>query len=312
MLMGAYIRRRLIQSVVVVWGVSVLVFFLLRLAPGDPVSLLLVESASPEQVAEAKAKWGLDQPIPVQYAVFLGRALRGDLGDSLFFQQPAIEVLMERMPATLQLSAAALLFSLSVAIPIGLLSALKRDSFWDYLGTGLAMLGQAIPPYWLGIMLILVFSVSLGWFPTSGRGTLSHLVLPAITLGSVLMALVTRLVRSGMLDVLGEDYVRTARAKGLRERSVIVRHALRNILIPLVTVIGLQLGALFGGAVITESIFAWPGVGRLALQSINARDYPMVQASVLVISVVYVFLNLAVDLLYVYLDPRIRYNRNAS
>lgn len=310
--MGAYIRRRLLQSVVVVWGVSVLVFFLLRLAPGDPVSLLLVESASPEQVAEAQAKWGLDKPIPVQYAVFLGRALRGDLGDSLFFQQPAIEVLMERMPATLQLSAAALLFSLSVAIPIGLLSALKRDTFWDYLGTGLAMIGQAIPPYWLGIMLILVFAVALGWFPTSGRGTLRHLVLPAITLGSVLMALVTRLVRSGMLDVLGEDYVRTARAKGLRERTVIMRHALRNILIPLVTVIGLQLGALFGGAVITESIFAWPGVGRLALQSINARDYPMVQAAVLVISVVYVFLNLAVDLLYVYLDPRIRYDRNTS
>ena len=217
---------------------------------------------------------------------------------------------MERMPATLQLSAAALLFSLSVAIPIGMLSALKRDTFWDYLGTSLAMLGQAIPPYWLGIMLILVFSVALGWFPTSGRGTLAHLVLPAITLGSVLMALVTRLVRSGMLDVLGEDYVRTARAKGLRERVVIMRHALRNILIPLVTVVGLQLGALFGGAVITESIFAWPGVGRLALQSINARDYPMVQAAVLVISIVYVFLNLAVDLLYVYLDPRIRYDRS--
>jgi ABC-type dipeptide/oligopeptide/nickel transport system permease component len=173
------------------------------------------------------------------------------------------------------------------------------------------MLGQAIPPYWLGIMLILVFSVALGWFPTSGRGTLAHLVLPAITLGSVLMALVTRLVRSGMLDVLGEDYVRTARAKGLRERVVIMRHALRNILIPLVTVVGLQLGALFGGAVITESIFAWPGVGRLALQSINARDYPMVQAAVLVISIVYVFLNLAVDLLYVYLDPRIRYDRGS-
>ncbi|MEZ4621789.1 MAG: ABC transporter permease [Caldilineaceae bacterium] len=310
--MGAYIRRRLLQSVVVVWGVSVLVFFLLRLAPGDPVTLLLVESASPEQIAEARAKWGLDKPIPVQYAVFLGRALRGDLGNSLFFQQPAIEVLMERMPATLQLSAAALLFSLSVAIPVGLLSALKRDTFWDYLGTGLAMIGQAIPPYWLGIMLILVFSVGLGWLPTSGRGTPFHLVLPAITLGSVLMALITRLVRSGMLDVLSEDYVRTARAKGLRERTVIVRHALRNILIPLVTVIGLQLGALFGGAVITESIFAWPGVGRLALQSINARDYPMVQASVLVISIVYVFLNLAVDLVYVYLDPRIRYDRSAS
>jgi peptide/nickel transport system permease protein len=305
--MGAYIRRRLIQSVIVVWGVSVLVFFLLRLAPGDPATLLLAESATPAQLEAVREKWGLNDPIPVQYMVFLGRALQGDLGNSLFFQQPALEVLLERMPATLQLSAAALLFSLCVAIPIGLLSALRRDSFWDYLGTTLAMLGQAIPPYWLGIMLILVFSVGLGWFPTSGRGTVWHLVLPAITLGSVLMALITRLVRSGMLDVLNEDYIRTARAKGLRERNVIVRHALRNILIPLVTVVGLQLGALFGGAVITESIFAWPGVGRLALQAINARDYPLVQASVLFISVVYVFLNLAVDIIYVYLDPRIRF-----
>jgi len=305
--MGAYIRRRLLQSLFVVWGVSVLVFFLLRLAPGDPVSLLLAETATPEQMDAAREKWGLNDPIPVQYLVFLSHALRGDLGDSLFFKEPALNVLMARMPATLQLSAAALLFSLSVAIPVGMLSALKRDTIWDYLGTGLAMLGQAIPPYWLGIMLILIFSVLLGWFPTSGRGTIWHLVLPAITLGSVLMALVTRLVRSGMLDVLSEDYVRTARAKGLPERTIIVRHALRNILIPLVTVIGLQLGALFGGAVITESIFAWPGVGRLALQAINARDYPLVQAAVLFISVVYVFLNLAVDILYVYLDPRIRY-----
>ena len=305
--MGAYIRRRLIQSVLVVWGVSVLVFFLLRLAPGDPVSMLLAESASPEQMEAVREKWGLNQPIPVQYMVFLGRALQGDLGNSLFFQQPALNVLLERMPATLQLSGVALLFSLSVAIPVGLLSALRRDTFWDYFGTGLAMLGQAIPPYWLGIMLILVFSVGLGWFPTSGRGTIWHLVLPAATLGSVLMALVTRLVRSGMLDVLSEDYIRTARAKGLPNRAVIVRHALRNILIPLVTVVGLQLGALFGGAVITESIFAWPGVGRLALQAISARDYPLVQASVLFISVVYVFLNLAVDIIYVYLDPRIRF-----
>lgn len=305
--MGSYIRRRLLQSVIVIWGISLIVFFLVRLAPGDPVTMLLAETAGPEQIAEARAKWGLDKPIYVQYWVFLTKAITGDLGNSLFFQQPALKVLMERMPATLQLSAVALLFSLSVAIPIGILSALKRDTIWDYLGTGLAMLGQAIPPYWLGIMLILLFSVNLGWFPTSGRGTVSHLVLPAITLGSVLMALVTRLVRSGMLDVMGDDYVRTARAKGLPERTVIVRHTLRNILIPLVTVIGLQLGALFGGAVITESIFAWPGVGRLALQAINARDYPLVQASVLVISVVYVFLNLAVDLLYVYLDPRIRY-----
>ncbi|MCX6049637.1 MAG: ABC transporter permease [Chloroflexi bacterium] len=305
--MGTYIRRRLLQAILVVWGVSVLVFFLLRLAPGDPVLLLLAETAEPAQIAAARAKWGLDKPIYVQYGVFLNRALHGDLGDSLFFQEPALGILLERMPATLQLSAAALLFSLGLAIPIGLLSALKRDTFWDYLGTNIAMLGQAVPPYWLGIMLILLFSVNLHWFPTSGRGTWRHLVLPAVTLGSVLMALITRLVRSGMLDVLGEDYVRTARAKGLREQTVIIRHALRNILIPLVTVVGLQLGALFGGAVITESIFAWPGVGRLALQAISARDYPLVQAAVLVISVIYVFLNLAVDLIYVYLDPRIRY-----
>ncbi len=305
--MTAYIYRRLLQSLVVVWGVSVLVFFLLRLAPGDPASLLLAETATPEQIHEAREKWGLNRPIPVQYAVFLGRAIQGDLGDSLFFKEPALRVLLERMPATLQLSAAALLFSLSVAIPMGILSALRRDSVWDYLGTSVAMLGQAIPPYWLGIMLILIFSVTLRWFPTSGRGTIWHLVLPAVTLGSVLMALVTRLVRSGMLDVMNEDYVRTARAKGLPERLILMRHALRNILIPLVTVVGLQLGALFGGAVITESIFAWPGVGRLALQAINARDYPLVQASVLFISVVYVLLNLVVDLLYVYLDPQIRY-----
>ncbi len=306
--MGAYIRRRLLQSIVVIFGVSVLVFFLLRLAPGDPATMLLAESASPEQLEAVREKWGLNDPIIVQYMVFLSHALQGDLGDSLFFKEPALEVLLERMPATLQLSAAALLFSLSVAIPVGMMSALRRDTIWDYLGTGLAMLGQAIPPYWLGIMLILVFSVNLGWLPTSGRGSIWHLILPAITLGSVLMALITRLVRSGMLDVLGEDYIRTARAKGLQERRVIVRHAMRNILIPLVTVIGLQLGALFGGAVITESIFAWPGVGRLALQAIHARDYPLVQASVLFISVVYVFLNLAVDILYVYLDPRIRYD----
>jgi peptide/nickel transport system permease protein len=306
--MGIYIRRRLLQSVIVVWGVSLIVFVLLRLAPGDPVSLLLSETATEEQIELAREKWGLNRPILVQYGIFLSNAVRGDLGDSLFFRQPAMNVLMARMPATLQLSAVALAISLSVAIPLGMVSALRRDSVWDYLGSGVAMIGQAIPPYWLGIMLILLFSVTLGWFPTSGRGTLGHLILPAVTLGSVLMALITRLVRSGMLDVLNEDYIRTARAKGLRERAVIVRHAMRNIMIPLVTVIGLQLGALFGGAVITESIFAWPGVGRVALQAINARDYPMVQASVLFISVVYVFLNLAVDIVYVYLDPRIRYD----
>jgi ABC-type dipeptide/oligopeptide/nickel transport system permease component len=290
----------------VLWGVSLIVFFLLRLAPSDPITILLSETATPQQIAEARRELGFDRPIYVQYLIFAERALQGDLGRSLFYKEPALNVIMRALPNTLLLGGIAFLISIVVAVPVGIISALKRDSIWDYLGVGLALLGQAMPPYWLGIMLILLFSVTLRVLPTSGSFGPEYIVLPAVTLAAVLMPVVTRLVRSGMLDVLHEDYVRTARAKGLRERVVVGKHALRNMLIPLVTVLGLQLTSLLGGAVIVEQVFAWPGVGRIAVNAISSRDYPVVQASVLVISTAFVMMNLLVDVLYAWLDPRIR------
>ena len=304
--MATYVGRRLLQAVVVLWGVSVIVFLLLRLAPSDPVTLMLAESASAEQIAEARHALGFDRPIYAQYLIFLGRALQGDLGRSLYYKEPALAVILRALPRTLLLGGIAFAISLAVALPVGIVSAIRRDSLWDYLGVGLALIGQATPPYWLGIMLILVFSVNLRLLPTSGSFGPEHVVLPSITLAAVLMPVVTRLVRSGMLDVLHEDYVRTARAKGLRERVVIGKHALRNMLIPLVTVLGLQLTSLLGGAVIVEQVFAWPGVGQIAVQAIYSRDYPVVQADVLVVSSAFVLMNLLVDCLYAWLDPRIR------
>jgi peptide/nickel transport system permease protein len=304
--MTSYIVQRLLQAVFVLWGVSLIGFLLLRLAPSDPITLLLAETATPQQIAEARHELGFDQPIYVQYLRFMERALQGDLGRSLFYKEPALGVIMRSLPNTLLLGGIAFVLSVAVALPIGIISALRRDSIWDYLGIGLALIGQATPPYWLGIMLILVFSVKLRILPTSGSFGPEYLVLPSVTLAAVLMPIVTRLVRSGMLEVLHEDYIRTARAKGLRERAVIGRHALRNMLIPLVTVLGLQLTSLLGGAVIIEQVFAWPGVGRVAVSAISSRDYPIVQASVLVISTAFVLMNLFVDVLYAWLDPRIR------
>src|SRR5712691_1689439 len=304
--MTSYIVQRLLQAVVVLWGVSLIVFFLLRLAPSDPITLLLAETASPQQIAEARHQLGFDQPIYVQYAVFVERAIQGDLGRSLFYKEPALDVILRALPNTLLLGGIAFVLSVAVALPIGIISALRRDSMWDYLGVGVALLGQAMPPYWLGIMLILVFSVKLHILPTSGSFGPEYVVLPAVTLAAVLMPIVTRLVRAGMLEVLHEDYVRTARAKGLPERLVIGKHALRNMLIPLVTVLGLQLTSLLGGAVIVEQVFAWPGVGQIAVQAIYSRDYPVVQADVLVVSSAFVLMNLLVDVLYAWLDPRIR------
>lgn len=305
--MTAFLVRRVIRAVVVLWVVSVVVFALLRLAPGDPVTLLMGETASPGQIAAAKHELGFDRPIPVQYGIFIGHALRGDLGQSVLYRQPALEVVAQGLPYTLLLSGFAFLLSLAVAIPIGVMAAVRRETIWDYLGVGLALVGQATPPYWLGIVLILAFSVTLHLLPTSGSFGPQYIVLPALTLAMVLMPIVTRLVRSGMLEVLREDYVRTARAKGLSMRSAVMGHAFRNMLIPLVTVLGLQLSALLGGAVIIEQVFAWPGVGRLAVNAIFSRDYPVVQAVVLLVSVAFVTVNLVVDLLYAWLDPRIRY-----
>jgi peptide/nickel transport system permease protein len=304
-----YVVGRLIQAAGVVVGVSILIFCLVRLLPGDPARMMLPESASAEQVQAMRRALALDQSIPIQYLIFASQAVRGDLGRSLFYGAPAAEVVLGHLPATLGLAGFSLTFALLVAVPVGVLSAVRRDSIWDFLAIGLALAGQSMPAFWLGLMLILVFAVLLGVLPAAGSGSLAHLILPGITLGAYLMALVTRLVRSGLLDVLNEDYVRTARAKGLGARAITYGHALRNVLIPLITVVGLQLGSLLGGAVITETVFAWPGVGTVLFTAINARDYPLIQASVLLLSVFFVLINLAVDLLYAYVDPRVRHAR---
>jgi len=305
--MTTYIIRRLALSLVVLIGVSVLVFGLIHLAPGDPARLMLYDTAPEEEVQAMRKTLGLDQPLYLQYWLFLSNALRGDLGRSLYYKEPALRIILEHLPATAELTFAALLVSLVVAVPMGIVSAVRRDTVWDYAGMLLATIGQATPVFWLGLMFILLFSVQWTVLPSSGRGGIENLLMPAVTLGAPLMALVTRLVRSGMLDILGEDYIRTARAKGLPNPAIVYRHALRNMLIPLITVVGLQLGALLGGAVITETIFAWPGVGRLVVTAITARDYPLVQAATLLVSVYFVGINLLLDVLYVYIDPRIRF-----
>jgi peptide/nickel transport system permease protein len=303
----AYVTRRVAQAILVVLGVSLIVFVLVRLTPGDPVRSYLGETASEQQVAEYRHFLGLDEPVPLQYVKFLQRTVVGDLGASLFYHQPAVTVLREHLPATLELSIASLVMSLVVAIPLGVLSAVRRDSFWDYAGMALAMLGQSLPAFWLGLVLMLFFAVDLHWLPTSGNNGPIYLVLPSVTLGAYMAGLFTRLVRSGMLDVLGDDYVRTARAKGLPERAVLYVHAFRNMAIPLVTVVGLQLGTLLGGAVVVETVFSWPGIGTAAVTAIGARDYALVQAVVLVVSIIFVAVNLLIDIVYAYIDPRIHY-----
>jgi ABC-type dipeptide/oligopeptide/nickel transport system permease component len=301
-----FILRRLGQAVLVVVGVSLVVFFVIRLT-GDPAYLMLSPDASEADRLRFVRELGLDRPLYVQYAVFAKRAVQGDLGRSLRYRQPALPLVLERLPATIELALAALIVSLTVAVPAGVIAAVRRNTAYDNLTMLSALFGQSMPVFWLGIMLILLFSVRLELFPTSGRGSLAHLVLPALTLGLYSTARVTRLVRAGMLDVIGQEYIRTAWAKGLPERRVIGKHALRNTLIPVVTIVGLELGGLLSGAVITETIFAWPGVGRLAVTAIFQRDYPLVQAVVLVTALVFVFSNLLVDLVYGWLDPRIRY-----
>ncbi len=304
--MGQYVLKRLWQAVYVMVGISAISFFFIHLS-GDPVMLMLPADATHEQIESLRKQLGFDDPLPLQYVRFVGHALQGDFGQSLYYRVPAMELIVERLPASLELAVAAMLIALGVAVPIGIVSAVKRGSFLD-MGSMLgALLGLSMPHFWLGIMLILLFSVKLGWLPTSGRGTLAQLIMPAMALGMGLMAMFARLTRSVMLEVLSQDYVRTARAKGLKERLVIGKHALKNALIPLVTVAGMQFGFLIGGTVIIETVFAWPGVGRLVVQAIFNRDYPLVQASVLVLAVVFVVVNLIVDLLYVYLDPQISY-----
>jgi len=305
--MTGYIAKRLLHTVFVMLAVSVVIFLLLRVVPGDPAQMLLGEMANEERIAETRHSLGLDRPLPIQYAIFMGGLLRGDLGTSIARNTPVLPLVLSKVPATLQLALAAFGIGVVSAIPLGVISAYYRESRFDYAASFVALLGQSVPVFWSGAMLVLLFAVNLHLLPTSGSGTWQHLVLPATALGAYVMALTMRLVRSGMLDALGEDYIRTARAKGLAERRVVMRHGVMNMLIPVVTVLGLQLGALLGGAVVTETVFSWPGLGSLAIEAISSRDYPVVQAVVLVVSFVYVFLNLGVDVLYALLDPRIRY-----
>jgi peptide/nickel transport system permease protein len=303
--MRTFLFRRLLQSLVVLFGVSFVVFAILHLT-GDPALVLLPPDASPEDVRRFREVMGFNDPFFVQYGRFLKGALQGDFGQSVRHGEPAFGLVVERMPATLELAGAALVLALCLAIPAGIVSAVRRNTALDYLATVVALFGQSLPTFWLGIMLILLFSVQFHLLPSSGRGTLEHLILPAVTLGLFTTARITRLTRSGMLEVLNQDYIRTARAKGVSDPPVVWKHALKNAAIPIVTIVGIELGTLLGGSVITETIFAWPGVGRLSVQAIANRDYPVVQAAVFLLASTFVLVNLMVDVVYTYLDPRIR------
>jgi ABC-type dipeptide/oligopeptide/nickel transport system permease component len=305
--MSRFLFRRLLLTLPVLFGVATLVFSLIHLVPGDPVQAMLGESASQEDVAQLRSRLGLDRPIYVQYVNFMRNAVVGNLGTSLRTNQPVSKVITERMPATFELAGAAMIVALVIAIPLGVLAAVRAGTPIDHSATTLALVGMSMPTFWLGPLLAIVFSVMLGWFPVSGRGTLANLVLPAITLGAPLAAVLARMTRASVLEELRELYVLAARARGVSRARSILRHAFRNSLIPIVTVLGLQLGSVLTGAVITETIFAWPGVGRLLIQSISARDYPAVQGCVLLIALTYVSTNLLVDVAYGFLDPRIRY-----
>jgi peptide/nickel transport system permease protein len=305
--MTPFLLRRLLLTVPVLLGVATLVFSLIHLVPGDPVQAMLGEGVSQQEVAELRTRLGLDRPLYVQYGAFLRGLGRGDLGTSLRTNQRVTTAIAERMPATIELALAAMVVAVLVSIPLGIVAAARAGTAVDHTATTLALVGISIPNFWLGPLMAIVFSVMLGWFPVSGRGTPAHLVLPAITLGAPLAAVLARMTRASVIEELRELYVLAARARGVSRVRAILGHAFRNSLIPIVTVLGLQTGAVLTGAVITETIFAWPGVGRLLIQSISFRDYPLVQGCILLIAVTYVAMNLLTDLVYGLLDPRIRY-----
>jgi peptide/nickel transport system permease protein len=312
--MGRYVVRRLLQTIPVLFGVSLLAFAIMHVVPGDPVRLIAGPDAPEEVVQRIRVQLGLDRPLHQQYLSFLGRALQGDLGRSLRSRAPVTDEVLGRFPATLELTTVSMLVAVAVGIPLGLVAAVRRSTWIDYLAMGTSLSTLSLPIFWVGIVAIWLFSLQLGWFPVSGRGGpvwewngLRHIALPALTLATASVAIISRLTRSGMLDVLGREFITTARAKGVSPLGVVGKHALKNALIPVVTVVGLQYGFLLGGAVVTETIFAWPGVGRLAMTSILQRDYPVVQGCVLLVAVLFVLINLAVDLLYSWLDPRIRF-----
>lgn len=328
------IRRRIFGAVPVLLGMSFLVFLLMQLAPGDPVTLLLGEDAEPHEIEQVTREWGLDQPIVVQYWQFLTQAVRGNFGESMRYGEPVTQLVAERLPATVELALASLLVAIVIALPIGVYSAIRHNSLWDHSGMTLALVGISVPNFWLGIMLIFFLGGQLNLLPVAGRLTygvnvtpvtnlvlldaliegnlagfwdaVKHILLPAVTLGTSFAAIITRISRSSVLEVIRQDYITTARAKGLSERSVIWKHTLRNALITIITILGLQLGALLSGSVITETVFSWPGIGSLLIQAITTRDYKLAQGVIFFFAMVYFVINLLVDLLYTWADPRIR------
>lgn len=315
--MGNFVFQRLLILIPLLFAISLLTFVLVHLAPGDPIATqfgMNMKRMEPERIEAIRDELGLNDPLAMQYLRYIGNLFRGDMGTSLTTKKPVLDEITARLPATLQLTVAAMLFSLLLAIPLGIISAVRRGSFIDKFGMGAATIGVSMPSFWFGIMLMLLFSLQLGWLPSSGRGdgttigAMKALILPAFTLGLALMGLTTRLMRSSMLEVMGQDYMQTARAKGLRSKTVLNRHGVRNALIPVVTIVGMQFASLLGGAVIVETIFAWPGIGRLAVNAIWRRDYPVIMGTVLVFALVFVLMNLLVDFAYTIIDPRINYD----
>jgi peptide/nickel transport system permease protein len=308
--MHRYLIRRLLLTIPVLLGVATLVFSLIHFIPGDPAQAMLGEGAAPEDVAQLRQRLGLDRPLLVQYGSFLQGLIRGDLGVSLRNDEPVMRQILERMPATAELAIASMAIAVLIALPLGIIAAVWRGTAVDHGAMTLSLVGISVPNFWLGPLLAIVFAVELGWLPVGGRGTIAHLVLPAATLGAALAAILARMTRASLLEELREPYVLAARAKGVSRARAVLHHALRNSLIPIVTILGLQFGVVLTGAVITETIFAWPGIGRLLIQSISFRDYPTVQGCVLLIAVTYVGVNLITDLTYGLLDPRIRVDRS--
>lgn len=304
-----YILKRLVGAIPVLFGVSVIVFSMARLVPGDPIDVMFANQAppTPEQRAALRKSMGLDQPIYQQYFTFMGNLAQGDLGESYRTHRPVTEMIGNRLPNTIKLTVASLTIAALIGIVAGIIAAVFRDTWVDFLSMLVAILGVSIPGFWLGLMAMMFFSVRLGWFPVAGAEGWRYLIMPAATLGVLASAILARMTRSSMLEELNQDFVRTARAKGLRERVVVYRHALRNALIPIITILGLQVGGLLSGAIIIESVFAYPGLGMLAVQALNTRDFPLIQGIVLLIAVIYVVVNLVVDLIYGMLDPRVRY-----
>lgn len=306
--MGKYILRRTAVAIPLILTIATVVFVMLRVAlPGDPAQLLAGDRATPEQIEQIRRNLGLDRPVPEQYIIFLTKAAQGDLGRSVKFGEPVAGVIAKAFPFTITLTLLSVTVGTVIGLLVGILTAVRRGTWIDHVSIVLVVFFYSIPTFWLGLMLILIFAVALRWLPVQGVGTWQHFVMPVVTLGIGQAALVARLARSSMIEVLGTQYVQTARAKGLKERWVILGHALKNTLIPIVTVVGLSIGGLLGGAVITENIFGLPGVGRIAIEAINNRDYPMIQGTVLLVASAFVFVNLVVDIIYVYIDPRIRY-----